>query len=108
MQTSGTPQAPILGVEPLLTKAGLVRLGPDSIADPGSATLSLNLDSGEVRAVELTVQVPPDALWGSITLSRSLTCNVMAEPVAIMLPVRTRGSARPRPSAAVSSPSSGR
>jgi len=36
-------------------------------------------------------------------LPRSLTCNVMAEPVAIMLPVRTRGSARPRPSAAVSS-----
>ena len=30
-------------------------------------------------------------LWGSITLSRSLTCNVMAGPVAIMLPVRTRG-----------------
>jgi hypothetical protein len=60
-----TGLAPILGVEPLLTKAGLVSLGPDSIADPGSATLSLNLDSGEVRAVELTVQVPRDARPGS-------------------------------------------
>jgi hypothetical protein len=35
----------------------------------------------------------PD-LWGSITLSRSLTCNVMAGAVAVMLLVRTRGSVR--------------
>jgi hypothetical protein len=39
-------------------------------------------------------------LWGSITLSRPLTCAVMAGPVAIMLLVRTRGLVRPRPSAA--------
>jgi hypothetical protein len=47
-------------------------------------------------------------LWGSITMSRPPTCNVMAGPVAVMLPIRTRESVRPRPSAAVSSPSSGR
>ena len=30
-------------------------------------------------------------VWGSITLERSLTCNVVAGPVAVMLRVRTRG-----------------
>jgi hypothetical protein len=47
-------------------------------------------------------------LWGSITLSRSLTCNVMAGAVAVMLLVRTGGSVRPGPFAVVFSPSSGR
>jgi transposase InsO family protein len=42
-------------------------------------------------------------VWGSITLSRSLSCNVMAGPVAVMLPGDTRLSGLPGPSAAVSS-----
>jgi transposase len=56
----------------------------------------------------LTREYTTQDLWGSITLSRSLTCNVMAGAVAVMLLVRTRGSVRPGPFAVVFSPSSGR
>jgi len=71
------------------------------------------IDAGTLHYREASIHGNPwlrllRRVWGSITLSRSLTCNVMAGPVAVMLPVRTRGSGRPRPSAAVSSPSSGR
>jgi hypothetical protein len=60
-----TGLAPILGVEPLLTKAGQVGLGPRSISGLGAATLELDLDADELFEVELTAQVPPGARPGS-------------------------------------------
>jgi hypothetical protein len=44
----------------------------------------------DVAVNGLPAQTARSTLWGSITLSRSLSCNVMAGPVAVMLPVDTR------------------
>jgi hypothetical protein len=60
-----TGLAPVLGVEPLLTRAGQVSLGPGSVSGPGAATLEADLDAGELLEVELTAQVPPGARPGS-------------------------------------------
>lgn len=47
----------------------------------------------------------PEDLYGSKTVSLSLTCSVMAGPVAVMRPVHTRGSARRGPCGVVFVPS---
>jgi len=87
-----------------INQARRVTAGPRPLGPAALGTMCADDIPGHL----LPHDQPVYDLWGSITLSRSLTCNVITGPVAIMLPVRTRGSARPRPSAAVSLPSSGR
>jgi hypothetical protein len=72
-----------------------------------SRVLTANLPA-KITCDRSMQQTRSTCLWGPITLSRSLTCTVLDQPMIVMLPGRTRGLARREPSAVVFSPSSGR
>lgn len=74
---------------------------PERPRDPGGQRVFgtpfhvLIYDPGERAQSALVARVP--SLQGSITLSRSLTCSIVAGPVTDMRPVRPCGSARGGP-----------